>query len=459
MFLERIFKQSQNINLLEGSIYKSLFSLASPITITSLASMAYSFIDMLWIGRLGAGAVAAVGTANFFLWFCEGIMRLSSMGGQVFTAQYLGAKKMEEARLNVRSSLQLALLTGILTALTLILVSPYLIAFFPFEEQSTINAAIQYLRVMASLIFLSFLTRVYTGIATAMGNSRICLRFSICGLILNTLLDPLFIFTFKLGVVGAALASIFSIFIVFLLFTLYLRKTELFLGQNFLVPAFKPWFKLIRLGFPAAIQTMFLSFIAMYIGRMVGRFGENSIAIQRVGAQIESISWMTTDGFSMAINAFIAQNFGANQWDRAKKGYFTALKIVIALGLFSTLLLYFAGEDIFSLFIQDPILRLGGGNYLRILAYSQIFMCIEIMTGSAFNGFAKSVVPSTIITLFTLARIPTAYALAFIYGWGLNGIWWAITFSSIIKGILLLLSFLYFLYSSEKIHRQEDLYK
>ena len=88
---------SKRVDLLNGSIISPLIRLALPIMGTSLIQMAYNMVDMIWIGRIGAGAVAAVGAAGMFMWLSGGLMILARMGGQVYTAQNLGAGNLEEA--------------------------------------------------------------------------------------------------------------------------------------------------------------------------------------------------------------------------------------------------------------------------------------------------------------------------------------------------------------------------
>lgn len=444
------------VNMLNGSIIKALNSLALPITVTSLATMAYNLVDMMWIGRLGAESSAAVGTAGMLLWFFDGVMLLARVGGQVYTANSIGAENMQAARNYARSALQLAVFLGAISSLIIFSIAPFYISFFRLDNPLTVSKALSYLRIFAAGTILSYLIRVYTGLATAVGNTKISLYITVSGLLINFILDPVFIFTFNLGVNGAALASVISQLICVVSFYLVLRKTEIFYKMRYFSRFdFEAWRKIIVLSLPAMFQTFFLSGIAIVIGRMVSSFGDTSIAVQKVGANIESISWMTADGFSMAVNAFIAQNYGAKQYRRAKKGYFTALAIISALGIFTTLLLYFQGQNIFSIFIHEAELQTPGYNYLRILAFSQFFMCLEILTYEAFLAYAKSFLPSLITISLTLARIPMALLLSTWAGFGINGIWWALSISSILKGCLLFTAFMFFLYRSDRLRQTE----
>ena len=168
------------------------------------------------------------------------------------------------------------------------------------------------------------------------------------------------------------------------------------------------------------------------------------MAVQKVGSQIESISWMTADGFAAAVNSFIAQNHGAGNSKRIRKGYKNAMVIVLIWGLFCTFLLIGCPAPIFRIFITEADVLPMGVDYLVILGVSQLFMSVEITTAGAFAGFGKTVPPSVVSILFTAIRIPLALILVNT-ALGLNGIWWSITISSILKGIILLCWFLRFL--------------
>lgn len=182
----------------------------------------------------------------------------------------------------------------------------------------------------------------------------------------------------------------------------------------------------------------------MIIARLVAGYGDAAVAVQKVGSQIESISWMTSDGFAAAVNSFIAQNHGAGNRTRIKKGYSSAMGIVLIWGVLCTFLLILCPEPIFRIFIREADVIPLGIDYLIILGVSQLFMSVEITTAGAFSGYGKTVPPSIVSIIFTASRIPLALVLTQT-ALGLNGIWWSITSTSIFKGVLLLIWFLFFL--------------
>ena len=147
---------------------------------------------------------------------------------------------------------------------------------------------------------------------------------------------------------------------------------------------------------------------------------------------------MTAEGLAVALGSFVGQNYGAKEYERINKGCRITLIIAMILGVINTIILVFFGKYIFSAFIQEADVIKEGTMYLKILGYSQLFMCLEIITTGAFKGLGRTLIPSFIITVLTGARVPAAYFLSKSELLGLDGIWWSISLSSILKGILML---------------------
>ena len=411
----------KHIDLLHGPVLSSLTRLAIPIMATSLIQMAYNLTDMIWIGRLGSNAVAAVGAAGMYMWLSNGLAVLSKMGGQVTTGHSLGAGDAGEAAGYASGALQLAAFTGLLFGLICAIFSVPLIGFFKLNSPQVIADAQIYLKITCGLVLFSFLNQTFTGLFT-IG------------------------FFPELGVMGAAIATVFAQMIVTCMFILFALRDDLLFNHMrlFSRPDFKKLRSLITIGVPSCLQNMLFTGISMIIARMVAGYGDAAVAVQKVGSQIESISWMTADGFAAAVNSFIAQNHGAGNSKRIRKGYKNAMVIVLIWGLFCTFLLIGCPAPIFRIFITEADVLPMGVDYLVILGVSQLFMSVEITTAGAFAGFGKTVPPSVVSILFTAIRIPLALILVNT-ALGLNGIWWSITISSILKGIILLCWFLRFL--------------
>ena len=438
----------KNIDLLNGNILTSLTELALPIMATSLVQTAYNLTDMAWIGMVGSDAVAAVGAAAMYTWLSSGVATLARMGGQVKSAHAYGEGNRKEAVQYGKGALQLALVLAAVYGIITNLFAGPLIDFFHLNSNLVVENAIVYLRIACGLILFAFIGQTLTGLYTASGNSRTPFVANCIGMGANIVLDPLLIFGLGpipgMGVAGAAIATVTAQFIVALVLVISMRRDPVLASQmRVWIPTPLSNIKtMVRIGFPAAIQSMLYCGISMVLTRFVTAWGDTAVAVQRVGGQIESISWMTADGFGTAINAFVGQNYGAGNLKRVKKGYMTASVIMFIWGIFTTCLLIFGAAPIFSLFIHEAEVIPAGADYLRIIGFSEMFMCVELMTVGALSGMGKTMEASVITIILTAARIPLAVILGGT-AMGLNGIWWALTISSIVKGIIF---FVYYLH-------------
>ena len=429
------------IDLLNGNIANALFRLSLPIMGTQFIEMAYNLFDTMWVGQVGNQAVTAVGVAGSFMWLGSGIAMIPQLGGQVMTGQSIGEGDLPKARRFAETAIRLMFLMMLVCALLCIVFRHALIAFFHLHDPGTAALAATYLSIVAPGFIVMGFNYVMQGILTAAGDSKTPFKYNASGAVLNILLDPILIVGIgpfpALGVIGAAIATVFSECVVALMFARFV-KTDDYLFEGFRLIGKverKEALRIISLGAPPAIFNICYAFVSMLISRIIVTFGDAAVAIQRVGGQIESVTWMTAEGFSYSMNAFTSQNYGAANYDRVRKGFKTGTAMVTVFGVAATALLVLGAVPIFSIFLHEPDVIAGGANYLRIVGLSELFMSYELATTGAFNGLGQTKLPAAIGLILTVARIPMCYLLMPLMG--INGVWWAMTISSILKGSLL----------------------
>lgn len=426
----------------EGNIFKALFRLALPIMGTSFVQMAYNLTDMIWMGRIGSRAVAAVGTAGFYIWLAAAFILVARIGAEVGVAQSVGKQDMVEAKAYIKHSILLIVSLALLYASVLIIFRRSLIGFFNIGEPDIEGDAITYLVIISFGMVFYFINPIFTGIFNGYGESKIPFIINSLGLIINMILDPLLILGIgpfkRLEVAGAALATIIAQFCVTIVFIIKARRTkEIFSDLNlFRAPDMDRIKTIVRLGFPTGLQSGLFTIFAMFTARIVAQWGPIPIAAQKIGSQIEAISWLTAGGFQTAMSTMVGQNYGANKWSRVIKSYLAGMSIMSIIGLLATGLLIFAARPLFSIFVDEEETIRYGIVYLRILGLSQLFTCLEATTAGAFNGLGKTVPPSVVGITFNALRVPAALLLSST-NLGLNGVWWAISLSGVCKGTVL----------------------
>ena len=436
-------------NLTKGPILKTLTKLAIPIMASSFLGTLYNITDMAWIGLLGSKAVAGVGVGGMFTWLSQGLAAMARMGGQVQVAQCIGRGERDRAHGFAQAAVQLATLMGMAYAVISLVFTRQMVVFFQLTDPEAQTAALSYTKIACGLIVFSFLTLTMTGLYTAQGDSKTPFLANLIGLITNMILDPVLILgpgPFpKLGVVGAAIATVTAQAIVMTMMILGViiqKKENVLKGIRLTAKIPKEYLGgLCRIGIPTAIQGMAYCAISMVLTRMVSAYGAEAVATQRVGGQIESISWNTADGFAAALNAFIAQNYGAGKMDRVRKGYRASLWTVGIWGLLISFVFICFPQAIADIFFHEPKAVATAVGYLVIIGFSEAFKCVELTTGGALSGLSRTRLCSIISIAFTSARIPLAIILGGLIG--LSGIWWALSVTSIIKGIIFTCTFLW----------------
>lgn len=431
----------RNENLLEGSILKVLFRLAMPLMGISFVEMTYGLVDTMWLGRLSTEAVAASGGVSIFVWLAFAIVLIAKTGISVGMSQAYGRGDDMEARKVLASGFQVNFVLALLVGCTYFFGREAILGFYQLNE-AVYSLADKYLSIIAAGIGFTFFNPMLSSIFVAKGNSVTPFKVSVLALIINIILDPILIFGLgfipSLGIAGAAYATVFAqAFATFCYITILIKSKSELMKTNFLKFYKNNIIEIFTLGIPTCLQSMVHALVGIVLNRYIAGFGSNNIAVYSIGAQIESISWMSAEGYAIAVSAFIGQNFGARKFERIHKGYQKSMILMGTLGIFATFLLYFFGEELFQIFLpRDQETILAGGDYLRIISFSQLFMILEIVTSGAMNGLALTKYPAYVAVAFNLARIPLAIFL--IPSIGVLGIWWAMSISGILKGLGLL---------------------
>lgn len=437
----------REVNLLKGDIFSALLKMALPLMGTAFVQMAYSLVDLMWLGRLSTGAVAAVGTCSFLVWIAQSITLIAKTGISVGLSQAYGRGDSKSAKEVWVSGFILNLIFCLSLTILYISMRNKIIGIYNLDSEVHKMAADYLLIVSAGLIF-TFLNPVLSAAFFSKGNSITTFKISIISLFINLILDPFLIFGLSifpnLGISGAALATVFAQMISTLLY-LYVgyKDREIFVRTNYFTIPQKEYFRsILSLGFPASLQSLIHAMVGMVLNKYIASFGALYIAVYSIGSQIESISWMTADGFSVAFSAFFGQNFGAKNYERLHNGRREAMKIINIIGISTSLLLFFFAKNLFTLFIpRDPEAIIKGIDYLKIVSISQYFMALEIGTTGMLNGLGLTRYPAINAMILNISRIPLAFILMPIFA--ANGIWIAMSLSSVLKGIFLSLIYLY----------------
>lgn len=415
---------------------KQLIQLALPVIATSFMTMAYNFINMIFVGHLGSGAVAAVGSAGFFMNLSWGISSLLTVGTGIKVSHSIGEKNTLLAKSYVRSGIQAIIIISLLFYIVLLFTRNYLIRIVGLNSLELEHSAANYLLIIGLSIPFSFQNLFFSSVFIGYGDSRTPFRINTTAFILNMVLDPILIFGAGLGINGAAIGTVIAQGLATLFFYRKLYKTEELMpkGVTYRQVLLK---EIIGLGISPTIQRVSFTLIAISMARIISEWGATAIAVQKVGIQIEAISYMTAGGFMSALSSISGKAYGAKNYYEQWKAFCSGILLAMIIGFITSAVLIAFPGTLFSIFLNDKESLVMGREYLIILGFSQLFMCLELMATGAFFGWGRTNIPAITGISLTLLRIPMA--LVFIHLWRntLSSVWWSISISSIAKGTIL----------------------
>ncbi len=204
-------------DLTQGKVINVLTALALPIMGSSLLQFTYNLIDMLWVGGLGSDSVASIGSSSFFIGLGYSINSLVVIGTGIKVSHAIGRKDNKEVKQYINSGIAINFIIAIIYALTLIVLGRSFISFLSLNNEFVERNSYYYLAINAPILFFAFFNSLYTRIFSSFGNNGDSFKINAIGMIMNIILDPIFIYVFKLGVLGAAVATLIANIVMFII--------------------------------------------------------------------------------------------------------------------------------------------------------------------------------------------------------------------------------------------------
>ena len=434
-------KQSDSIT--SGPITRTIFRLAIPPVFGMAMVSALSITDFFWVGKLGATAQDAVTSSMVVQWTVYSIISIISIGTTAFVARYVGARKYSKVRFYIRQAFWLAVVLSVLMTIPGYLLAPRLLSFMG-AGADTLSLAVPYLRVFVLSAILYLFEDTAYAVFRASGDTKTPMIVSSSAVIVNMALDPLLIFGIgpfpQLGVLGASVATAVAVLlaVIGIMVLLYRGNLGYRVPRLFrLKPHLRGMSRIALIGLPVASQQLVFTAVYWFLIKIVHEFGESAGAAMGIGNRMESISYLTCFGFSLAASTMVGQNLGAGKPDRAARCAWGATGLAGLLTLMIGLFFIVIPRPIASVFTSDPEVTRIAVDYLIILGLSQVAMAVEIVLEASFSGAGDTIPPMLIGIIGSVSRVPLAYYLALELDWGINGVWWTLTFTSAIKAIVL----------------------
>jgi putative MATE family efflux protein len=428
---------------LEGPIGAALLKLAVPIILGNILQTGYQLTDAFWVGRLGGAAVAAVAVSFPFTFLVIALGAGLAVAGATLSAQYMGAGRQDMVNHVAAQTMLMVALTSALLGAAGYALAPYLLELMKVAPDVH-QGALSFMRVSFIGIIFVFLYAMFQALMRGVGETRTPLVIVLGTVILNFILDPLFIFGWKslpaLGVTGAAVATLVTQALAAVLgMIIFLRGRH---GIQLAWADFRPDVHYIKraflLGLPGSIELSTRGLGPMLMTFLVTAFGTVTVAAYGIGSNILQFIVIPAMGLSMAISTLVSQNIGAGNIQRAAR--ITALGAVCGFVILSLagLLAYLFAPALVAFFVPADAAVIGeGARFIRVMCPAWGAIGVQLCIVSAFRASGNMLVAMVIaIVSQFMFQFPLAYVLSQLTALQADGLWWSFPAANVAAAVV-----------------------
>ena len=398
---------------------KAFFTLSIPVAIGMFVQTLYNIVDTAFIGRLGSDAIAALTFTwpIFFIMIAITSGITSGMGSRI--SRYLGEKDIDSAKNTALHGVLLSIILGVLVFIVgEFTLAPILKSFG--AEGNVLALGIDFMAIILFSFIFMFPAYVLSSVFSAEGETKLPMKIQIASLVINIILDPILIYTFKWGVKGAAIATLISIVFSFVL-TLYLlqRKSVLKLEWRKFKYSKKIMKEIIFVGGPATLMMFTISIYIIFLNNLMNHFGTLHVAMFGIISRLESLTIIPIVAFSTSITTLVGMYHGAKRFELIKEMSRYGLKIITMFTISIALIIFILPEIFIKIFTNDSALIALSIPYLRIDVFTFPFMGITMMMARIMQGMGHGT-PGLILQIIRALgiAIPVSYVSIYMLGFG-----------------------------------------
>jgi putative MATE family efflux protein len=429
--------------ILTGSIPRALLQLAVPIILANILQTGYQLTDAFWVGRLGASAVAAISVSFPVTFLVIALGSGLAMAGATLSSQYMGAGRQDMVNHVAAQTMLMVVVTSVLLGALGYVLAPYLLNLLGVSPEVYANA-LGFMRVSFVGVIFVFTYAMFQALMRGVGQTKVPLVIVAATVLLNFVLDPLFIFGWGpipgLGVMGAAFATLVTQALAAAAgIVIFLRGRH---GIQLTWRGFVPDPAYLRraffLGIPGSLELSTRALGLMIMSFLVASFGTLTIAAYGVGSNILQIVTIPVMGLSMAVSTLVGQNIGAGQVERAasaaKLGAVVGFLVLTVLGGVA----YLLAPSLIAFFIpDDPDVIRAGAHFLRIMCLAWGGIGVQLCIVSAFRASGNMLMAMVIAMVSQwMIQFPLAYVLAKHTTLGADGLWWSFPITNIVVALV-----------------------
>jgi len=415
-----------------GSLRRAIFLLAVPMVLEMAMEAIFAVVDIYFVSRLGADAVATVGITESLITIIYALAVGFSLATTAMVSRRIGEKRPEQAAQVAFQSILTGWLVSLAIAIPGSIYASQLLQLMGTEAEIS-HSLSGYTTVMLGGNGVIMLLFIINAVLRSAGDASMSLRVLCVANLLNLILDPLLIFGWgpfpELGITGAAVATNIGrgVAVLYQFYLLFSGSTRVKLGLQHLTIQIHTMGQLIRLALGGICQHIIATSSWIGLMRIVSEFGNTVVAGYTIAIRIIIFVLLPSWGISNAAATLVGQNLGAQKPERAEKSVWITGKVnMIFMGTISIVLMCFPSSFI-QIFIDDPDVISGGASALRIMSLGFIAYGMGMVLVQALNGSGDTATPTRInFICFWLLEIPLAYVLALVLTVGAAGVFYSI---------------------------------
>ncbi|KZX17453.1 MATE family efflux transporter [Methanobrevibacter filiformis] len=450
--------ETKGVNILLGDPKKAVLKLSIPMIIAMTINSLYALIDGIWVAGIGDSALAAIGFVNPVYLIVMGFSNGIGAGATAVISRYIGAKNKNKADNGALHVMVLTVILSILFTFTFVVLLKPILELI--GAGSTIDLSLEYGQTLfLGSIFIVFSSTAY-GILRAEGNVSKTTYAMLLGAIINIILDPIFIYTLKMGVSGAAIATIISLAAVSLLLLYWFKRdTYIDLSSKKFKPDLKLTKQILNVGVPAGMEFLIIAILSGTLNAILMiTNGVDAVAVYTAGWRVVMIAMVPAISIGVSSVAVVGANFGAERFKNMKIVYNYSIKLGFIIIALISIAIFILAPYISYIFTYSPQTAGLGKlitDFLRVTCLFYIFLPIGITSSSLFQGVGKgfNALAVTAIRLLILEVI-FAYVLAIPLGFGQYGVWFGIVLGN---GVGSLIAYIWSKTYLRKIERHDEI--
>lgn len=425
-------------------ISRAIFLLAVPMILELIMESLFAVVDIYFVGKLGASAIATVGLTETYLFLLYSIAMGLSMAVTAIVARRIGEKQKEKAGLTAVQAILIGVFSSVPFALAGIFFAKDLLILMGADGWA-LQYGYRYTQWMlggnAVIMLLFMINAIFRGA----GDASIAMRVLWIANIINMVLDPVLIFGWgpfpELGIEGAAIATNIGrgVGVLVQIWFLFKGGKHIQIFASHLKLNWEIFFRIIRTSLGGIGQMIIAMTSWIFIIRIISDYGSEAVAATTIALRIMMFTMMPAWGMSNAAATLVGQNLGASQPERAEKSvWLTGAWNMIFLVCVAVVYFIFS-EQLVALFTDNPQVITIGSQWLRIVSYSYFVYGWWMVSSQAFNGAGDTVTPTKInFVFFWIIEIPLSYFMAKNLDMGYLGVFWAIFIAETTVGIFTL---------------------